>query len=84
LIRSTKWARDIKYRLEDAGIDSSRIETNGYGEGDPIVVTQEIHKQYPFLKVGEQLTETYIYSLKDKEEREIAHRLNRRTEFKIK
>ena len=84
LIRSTKWARDIKYRLEDAGIDSSRIETKGYGESDPIIITEEIHQQYPFFLLGEKLTETYIDSLKDKNVREIAHRLNRRTVFKIK
>jgi peptidoglycan-associated lipoprotein len=84
LIISTNWAREIKYRLEDTGIDSSRIETKGYGESDPIIVSEEIHQQYPFLKVGEQLTETYINSLKDKNEQDFAHRLNRRTEFKTK
>ncbi len=84
VIISTKWAREIKNRLVDLGIDSSRIETKGYGESDPIVVTEEIHQQFPFLKLGEQLTETYILSLKDKNEQEIAHRLNRRTVFKIK
>lgn len=84
LLISTNWAREIKYRIEDAGIDSTRIKAKGYGENDPIIVTQEIHQQYPFLKVGEQLTEDYIFSLKDKNEQEIANRLNRRTVFKIK
>ncbi len=84
LIRSTKWALDIKYRLVTAGIDSSRIETNGYGESDPIIITEEIHQQYPFFKLGEILTDPHIYSLKDKNVQEIAHRLNRRTVFKIK
>jgi hypothetical protein len=46
--------------------------------------TEEIHQQFPFLKLGEKLTEAYIYSLKDKNEQEIAHRLNRRTVLKIK
>lgn len=84
VIISTKWAREIKYRLVESGIDSSRIESKGYGESDPIVVTKEIHQQYPFLKVGQQLTETYIVSLKDNNEQVIAHRLNRRTVFLVK
>lgn len=78
------WAREIKNRLVYLGIDSSRIETKGYGESDPIVVTEEIHLQFPFLKLGEQLTETYIVSLKDNNEQVIAHRLNRRTVFLVK
>ncbi len=40
-------------------------------------------QEYPFLKVGDVLTEAYINQLATEEEKEGAHQVNRRTEFKI-
>lgn len=65
------------------GIARERIEAKGYGETKPNLVTEKMAVTNPFLKVGETLTETYINSFTNTDEQEAAHRLNRRTEFKI-
>jgi len=65
------------------GIVRERIEAKGYGETKPNTVIEKMVATNPFLKVGEILTEAYINSLATPEQQEAAHRLNRRTEFKI-
>ena len=49
----------------------------------PKLVTKRIDGDYDFLSEGTELTETYINSLPSVEEQEIAHQLNRRTEFRV-
>ncbi len=65
------------------GLTRARIDANGYGETEPKVVTEKDATAYPFLKIGDLLTESYIDSLETTEQQETAHQLNRRTEFKI-
>ena len=55
----------------------------GYGESTPKVVDSIIAGQNPFLKAGTTLSEQYINSLATDEQKEIAHQINRRTEFKV-
>ena len=43
----------------------------------------EIMKQNPFLKANIALTEQYINTLSNDEQKEIAHQINRRTEFRV-
>ena len=71
----------VKY-LVDKGIEKERLTPTGYGEGTPKTVTKKVAEQYGFLKEGDVLTEQFIKSL-DKEEQEICHQLNRRTEFQV-
>ena len=40
-------------------------------------------KQNPFLRAGTPLSEQYINTLASDEEKEIAHQINRRTEFRV-
>ena len=40
-------------------------------------------KDAPFLRQGSPLTEQYINSLTSDEQKEIAHQINRRTEFRV-
>jgi peptidoglycan-associated lipoprotein len=47
------------------------------------VVDTDINSQYLFLKTGATLSEQYINSLANEEQKEIAHQINRRTEFKV-
>ena len=47
------------------------------------MVDADIAAQSPFLKLGTTLTEQYINSLANDEQKEIAHQINRRTEFKV-
>jgi hypothetical protein len=66
------------------GIERNRIQAKGYGESKPQTVTAKTHEKFPFLPVGQVLTEEYINTLAaDTAQFEAAHQLNRRTEFKI-
>jgi len=46
-------------------------------------VDKKLSEQYSFLKEGTTLTETFINALTDADLQEIAHQINRRTEFKV-
>ena len=69
--------------LLSKGIELERLTAKGYGKSSTKVVDATIAAQYPFLKVGTQLTEQFVNSLPTDEEKEIAHQINRRTEFKV-
>ncbi|MFI3296670.1 MAG: OmpA family protein [bacterium] len=79
---SQKRAQSVVDYLLKAGIELERITPKGYGESSPVVVTQDISKKYPFLKVNDVLTEEYIEQLSEKQQ-EICNQINRRTEFKV-
>jgi peptidoglycan-associated lipoprotein len=83
LALSQKRAQSVVQYLIEKGISSDRLLAKGYGESTPKVVDKEIAKVNPFLKVGTTLTEQYINSLANDEQKEIAHQINRRTEFKV-
>jgi peptidoglycan-associated lipoprotein len=79
---SEKRAQSVVNYLIKAGIDKERLTAVGYGEEKPIVVDESLAQKYPFLKVGETLTESYILTLTP-EQQEIANQINRRTEFRV-
>ena len=83
LTLSQKRAQIVVQYLIDKGIDPDRLMAKGYGESTPKVVDAGIAALNPFLKVGTTLTESYINSLANDEQKEIAHQINRRTEFKV-
>jgi peptidoglycan-associated lipoprotein len=83
LTLSQKRAQSVVDYLVGKGIELERLTAKGYGESSPKVVDAEIVAQYPFLKAGIPLSEQYINSLANDEQREIAHQINRRTEFKV-
>jgi peptidoglycan-associated lipoprotein len=80
---SQKRAQIVVQYLIDKGIDPQRLSAKGYGKSTPKMVDAAINTQNPFLKTGTILSETYINSLANDEQREIAHQINRRTEFKV-
>jgi peptidoglycan-associated lipoprotein len=83
LTLSQKRAQTVVDYLSGKGIEPERLSAKGYGESSPKVVDAEITGQNPFLKLGTTLTEEYINSLSNDEQKEIAHQINRRTEFKV-
>jgi peptidoglycan-associated lipoprotein len=83
LALSQKRAQSVVDYLIDKGIEPERLSAKGYGESTPKVVDSEINGLNPFLKTGTPLTEQYINSLSTDEQKEIAHQINRRTEFKV-
>jgi peptidoglycan-associated lipoprotein len=80
---SQKRAQVVVQYLIDKGIESARLSAKGYGESTPKVVDAQIAAQNPFLKTGTTLTEQYINTLPNDEQKEIAHQINRRTEFRV-
>jgi peptidoglycan-associated lipoprotein len=83
LVLSQKRAQSVVDYLVSKGIEIERLTAKGYGKSSPKVVDADIAAQYPFLKAGTQLTEQFINALPNDEQKEIAHQINRRTEFKV-
>ena len=80
---SQKRAQIVVQYLIDKGIEPERLSAKGYGESTPKVVDAIIAAQNPFLKIGTALSEQYINTLANDEQKEIAHQINRRTEFRV-
>jgi peptidoglycan-associated lipoprotein len=83
LILSQKRAQSVVDYLVTKGIEIERLTARGYGKSSTKIVDATIAAQYPFLKTGTQLTEQLVNSLPNDEQKEIAHQINRRTEFKV-
>lgn len=80
---SQKRAQSVVDYLIGRGIAADRLTAKGYGETSPKVVDEEIVKASPFLRSGATLTEQFINGLASDEQKEIAHQINRRTEFRV-
>ncbi len=81
---SQRRAESARRWLVRNGISRDRIQAKGYGESKPQTVNAKSNERFPFLPVGQVLTEEYINTLSaDEAQFEAAHQLNRRTEFKI-
>lgn len=80
---SQKRAQSVVQYLIEKGIETERLSAKGYGESTPKVVDSSIGAQYSFLKPGMVLSEQNINNLPDDEQKEIAHQINRRTEFRV-
>ncbi len=86
---SQKRAQSVVDFLILYGIDAERLTAVGYGKDRPKIISPKEAAEfatmpgYEFLKAGVALTETYINSLPTEEMKEIAHSLNRRTEFRV-
>lgn len=84
---SQRRAESVVEFLHARGIERERLVPKGYGDRVPRTLkhdcTVEMNgKTYKFDK-GITLTDDYINKLKTHDEREAAHQLNRRTEFRI-
>jgi peptidoglycan-associated lipoprotein len=80
---SQRRAESARRWLIQKGIAADRITAKGYGETQSQTVSEKMASEHLFMKQGDVLTTIYIDKLKTEEEKEIAHALNRRTEFKI-
>jgi peptidoglycan-associated lipoprotein len=83
LTLSQKRAQSVVDYLISKGVAADRLSARGYGESTPKVVDAAIAADNSFLKAGTVLTEQYINTLASDELKEIAHQINRRTEFRV-
>jgi len=72
-----------KWLIINGKIAGPRIKTQGYGKTVPQTANARLAERVDFLNEGDVLTDVFINALPTKEQRERAHNLNRRTEFKI-
>jgi len=82
-ILSQRRAESVVNYLIDRGIDPERLVAKGYGERVPRTMMKDVKKDGFLFKTGTILTESFIDSLKSTPEKEAAHALNRRTEFRV-
>lgn len=80
---SQKRAQSVVNYLIEKGIESARLRAKGYASTMPKVVDNKTVGQNTFLTEGTKLTADYINSLESEEQQEIAHQINRRTEFQV-
>jgi len=84
---SQKRAQSVVEYLITRGIDPNRLIAKGYAEKEPRRLEKDITlvyngKTYTFYK-DTVLSVSFINSLKSNEQKEAAHQLNRRTDFRI-
>ncbi len=80
---SRRRAQSVVNYLIEKGISRDRLVPKGYGESQPKTVDKQDNAAYSFLPVGTVLSENFITGLSDEDRQEMAHFLNRRTEFKV-
>ena len=80
---SERRAQSVVNYLISKGINPARLVSKGYGESIPKTVDKRDSEAYPFLHEGQVLTDQFINSIDDEDLQELAHFLNRRTEFKV-
>lgn len=79
---SQRRAESVVGYLRQHGIEAARLTPKGYGKRQPKIVTQKLVDTYPFLHLGDTLTEAYIKRLPP-EQQEDCNAINRRTEFRV-
>ncbi|MDP4912815.1 MAG: OmpA family protein, partial [Saprospiraceae bacterium] len=80
---SQRRAESAKQWLLKKGINQTRIKAVGNGENVPKVVDDRLANKHPEFLPGDVFSGEYINKLETEEDKELAHALNRRTEFKI-
>jgi len=80
---SQKRAQSVVSYLISRGIDPDRLVAKGYGERVPRVLTKDVTRDGFTFPAGTTITDDYIATLRSNNEKEAAHQLNRRTEFRV-
>ena len=75
---SQKRAESCVNYLIDKGVDASRLEPIGMGEKEPLVLSEDRNG----FKKGDVFTKEFIEGIRSRRLREMAHQMNRRTDFK--
>lgn len=72
----------VDYLIE-RGIEPARLVATGYGKRVPRTITKDLVRDGFTFRAGTVLTEAYINALPSERHRDVAHQLNRRTEFRV-
>ncbi len=80
---SQRRAQSVVDYLISKNISAERLIAKGYGESQPRKISKKMGDKYDFLNDGDILTEEFINKLPTVEQKETAHQINRRTEFKV-
>jgi len=84
IVLSQKRAEAVMNYLLDKGIPTERLSAKGLGNTQPLKVSKRQAKKYKYLEEGDLLTERFINRIKGNSNKEQAHDMNRRIEFRIK
>lgn len=82
-ILSQRRAQSVVDYLILRGVDPDRLVAKGYGERVPRSLERDFVVNGFTFKRGSVLTEEFINGLRSNDEKEAAHQLNRRTEFRV-
>jgi peptidoglycan-associated lipoprotein len=82
-VLSQQRAQAVVDYLINNRVDEGRVIAVGFGKSRPRVVDAEIAKHYSFLRANTRLDDKFINSLRNEEQQEICHQLNRRVEFQV-
>ena len=80
---SQRRAESAKRWLVAKGVVAERIVAKGYGEKVPQTISARMAQADSVFREGDVLSQAYIDTLELEADRERAHSINRRTEFKI-
>jgi len=80
---SQRRAQAVVDFLIERGVNPKRLEAKGYGERKPREINETIEREGFVFEEGSVLDNDYINKLPSEEHREVAHQLNRRTEFRV-
>ena len=67
--------------LISKGIEPGRLSAVGKGATEPFTIPKTYEGDY--FDAGDKLSRSFIDKLRDAEEKEAGHQLNRRTDFKV-
>lgn len=79
---SSRRAKSVIDYLISVGIAPERLQSQGYGESRPKIITKKLAREYPQFQEGQELTEEFILTLPEADQ-EVADQINRRTEFQV-
>ncbi len=76
-------AQSVVNYLISKGVFSDRLKARGYGPEVPRVIDEKLATENEFLAISDSLSKDFIEALPAGDQQEMAHQLNRRTEFRV-
>jgi peptidoglycan-associated lipoprotein len=80
---SQRRAQSVVDYLMSKDIEGDRLKARGYGPELPRSIDELMAEEYDFIVAGDTLSKEFIEALENNDNQEIAHQINRRTEFRV-